>query len=52
MYEKYLYNQMQQYFDKILSKYQRGFPKGCKSQNCLVDKNWYNDKGDKFLALY
>ena len=28
--------QMQQHFDKILSKYQCGFPKGYNSQQCLI----------------
>ena len=36
IYEKCLYNQVQTYFDNILSKYQYGFRKGFNAQHCLV----------------
>ena len=36
MYERCLYNQLQQYFDNILCKYQYGFRKGYNSQHCLI----------------
>ena len=36
IYEICLYNQMQTYFDNILSKYQCGFRKGFNAQHCLV----------------
>ena len=36
IYEICLYNQMQTYFDNILSKYQCGFRKGFDAQHCLV----------------
>ena len=38
IYERYLYNQIQAYFDEILSKYQCGFRKGLNEQHCLVKK--------------
>ena len=34
--ETYIYDQIQTYFDKILSKYQRGFHKDYNSQHCLI----------------
>ena len=36
-YERCLYNQMQTYFDNLLSKYQCGFCKGFNAQHCLVN---------------
>ena len=36
IYERYLYNQIQAYFDEILSKHQCGFRKGLNEQHCLV----------------
>ena len=36
IYENCLYNQMQTYFDNLLSKYQCGFCKGFNAQHCLV----------------
>ena len=36
IYERCLYNQMQTYFDNLLSKYQCGFGKGFNAQHCLV----------------
>ena len=36
VFERYIYNQMNEYFDKILSKYQCGFRKGFSTQHCLL----------------
>ena len=36
VYERYIYDQIQIYFDKILSKYQCGFCKDYNSQHCLI----------------
>ena len=36
VYERCIYDQIQTYFDKILSKYQCGFRKGYNSQHCLI----------------
>ena len=36
IYERCLYNQMQTYFDNLLSKYQCGFCKGFNAEHCLV----------------
>ena len=36
IYEKCLYNEIETYFDEILSKYQCGFRKGFNAQHCLV----------------
>ena len=36
-YERCLYNQIQTYFDNILSKYQCGFRKGFNAQHCLAN---------------
>ena len=36
IYERCLYNQMQTYFDNILSKYQCGFRKVINAQHCIV----------------
>ena len=36
IYERCLYNQMQTYFDNLLSKYRCGFCKGFNAQHCLV----------------
>ena len=42
IYERCLYNQIQIYFNEILSKYQSGFRKGFNAQHCLVSmiKKW------------
>ena len=40
IYERCLYNQMQTYFDNLLSKYQCGFRKGFNTQHCLINM-WY-----------
>ena len=37
IYERYLYNRMQTYFDNLLSKYQCGFRKGFNTQHCLIN---------------
>ena len=36
IYERCIYDQIQIYFDEILSKYQCGFRKGYNSQHCLI----------------
>ena len=55
IYERCLYNQMQTFFDNILSKYQCGFGKGFNAQHCLVSmiKKWKEsvDNGGAFSAL-
>ena len=55
IYERYLYNQMQTYFDNLLSKYQCGFRKGFNAQHCLVNmiEKWKEsvDSGGVFGAL-
>ena len=55
IYERCLYNQMQTYFDNLLSKYQCGFRKGFNAQHCLVNmmEEWREkvDNGVAFGAL-
>ena len=55
VYERCLYDQIQFYFDKILSKYQCGFRKGYNSQHCLIAliEKWKKsvDNGGAFGAL-
>ena len=55
IYERCLYNQIQTYFDNILSKYQCGFRKGFNAQHCLVSmiEKWKEsvDSGGAFGAL-
>ena len=55
IYERYLYNQMQTYFDNLLSKYQCGFRKGYNAQHCLVYmiEKWKEsaDSGEAFGAF-
>ena len=55
IYERCLYNQMQTYFDNLLSKYQCGFRKGFNAQHCLVSmiEKWKEsvDSGGAFGAL-
>ena len=50
-----MYNQMQQYFDKMLSKYQSGFWRGYDSQHSLITviRKWHESvaKGSAFGAL-
>ena len=36
IYERLIYNQISNYFENILSKFQCGFSKGFSSQNCLI----------------
>ena len=54
IYERCLYKQMSKFFDKISSKYQRGFRKDFNSQQCLATmlEKWREaiDKGDRFGA--
>ena len=54
-YERCIYDQIQTYFDKILSKYQCGFCKGYNSQQCLIAliEKWKKsvDNGGAFGAL-
>ena len=47
IYERCLYNQMQTYFDNLLSKYQCGFRKGFNAQHCLVSmiEKWKESSG-------
>ena len=55
IYERCLYNQMQTYFDDILSKYQCGFRKGFNAQHFLISMTvkWKEsvDSGGAFGAL-
>ena len=55
IYERCLYNQVQTYFDNLLSKYQCGFRKGFNAQHCLVSmiEKWKEsvDSGGAFGAL-
>ena len=55
VYERCIYDQIQAYFDKILSKYQCGFRKGYNSQHCLIAliEKWKKsvDNGGAFGAL-
>ena len=54
IYERCIYNQIQQYFDNILSKYQCGSHKGCNLQHYLIKmiEKWRGsaDKGSAFDA--
>ena len=54
IYERCIYNQLQQYFDNTFSKYQCGFCKSYNSQHCLITmiEKWRDivDKGVR-LAL-
>ena len=36
IYERYLYDQIEVFFDSILSKYQYGFRRGYNAQHCLI----------------
>ena len=55
VYERCIYDQIQTYFDQILSKYQCGFRKGYNVQHCLIAliEKWKQsvDKGGAFGAL-
>ena len=55
IYERCLYNQMQTYFDNLLSKYQCGFRKGFNAQHCKISmiEKWKEsvDSGGAFDAL-
>ena len=56
IYEKCLYNEIETYFDEILSKYQCGFRKGFNAQHCLVSMmgKWKEsvDNGGEFWRSY
>ena len=55
VYERYLYDQMSEFFDNIFSKYQCGFRKGYSEQHCLLVmiEKWRKvvDNGGAFGAL-
>ena len=55
IYERCLYNQVQTYFDNVLSKYQCGFRKGFNAQQCMVNmiEKWKEsvDSGGAFGAF-
>ena len=55
IYERCLYDQIQNFFEKILSKYQCGFRKGYNAQHCLITliEKWKKsvDNGGSFGAL-
>ena len=55
VYERCIYDQIQNYFDQILSKFQCGFQKGFNVQNCLIAliEKWKKsaDGGGAFRAL-
>ena len=36
IYERYMYAEINAYFDDILSKFQCGFRKGCRAEHCLL----------------
>ena len=54
-YERCLYDQIQNFFENILSKYQCGFRKGYNAQHCLITliEKWRKcvDNGTSFGAL-
>ena len=56
IYERCLYDQIQVFFDSILSKYQCGFRRGYNAQHCLItlSEKWKKsvDNGGAFGALY
>ena len=55
VYERCIYDQIQNYFDQILSKFQCGFRKGFNAQHCLIAliEKWKKsvDSGGAFGAL-
>ena len=55
IYERCIYDQIEKYFDDILSKYQCGFRKGYSAQHCLMSliEKWKEsvDSGGAFGAL-
>ena len=55
IYERLMYDQMYKYFDQIFSKFQCGFRKGFRTQNCLLYmiENWKEslDQGGHYGAL-
>ena len=56
IYERYLYDQIQVFFDSVLSKYQCGFRRGYNAQPCLITpvEKWKEsvDNGGAFGALF
>ena len=56
IYERCLYDQIQVFFDSILSKYQCGFRRGYSAQHCLITliEKWKKsaDNGGAFGALF
>ena len=56
IYERCLYDQIQVFFDSILSKYQCGFRRGYNAQHCLITliEKWKKsvDNGGAFGALF
>ena len=55
IYEKCIFSQISNYFEKILSRHQFGFRKGCNTQQCLlvIIEEWRQslDKGGHYGAL-
>ena len=56
IYERCLYDQIQVFFDSILSKYQCRFRRGCNAQHCLITliQKWKKsvDNRGAFSALF
>ena len=56
IYDRCLYDQIQAFFDSILSKYQCGFRRGFNAQHCLITliEKWKKsvDNGGVFGALF
>ena len=56
IYERGLYDQIQVFFESILSKYQCRFRRGCNAQHCLITliEKWKKivDNGGAFGALF
>ena len=56
IYERFLYDQIQDYFDSILSKYQCRFRRGYNAQHCLITliEKWKKsvDNGGALGALF
>ena len=55
IYERCIYDQIQLFFDSLLSKYQCGFRRGYNAQHCLITliEKWKKsvDNGGAFVAL-
>ena len=56
IYERCLYDQIEVFFDSVLSKYQCGFRRGYNAQHCLITliEKWKKsvDNGGAFGALF